>query len=479
MGKQNTRCAAPLFHDIHEECGVFGVYGHPEAANLTYLGLYALQHRGQEGAGICSADGKSLFIEKNMGLVADIFSEKKLKKLPGHAAIGHNRYSTTGSSSLKNVQPLIANHARGSIAIAHNGNLINSDQIRATLEAEGALFHSSSDSEVILHLIARSKKSDKHERIIDALKDVRGAFSLLFATEDEIIAVRDPYGVRPLALGELDGAYVLSSETCAFDLINAKYIRDVEPGEMIIINKKGMQSIAALKSSCLAHCVFEFIYFSRPDSYIFNHTCVNTIRKSFGRQLAKDSPVDADLVIPVPDSGVPAAIGYAAESGIPFDFGLIRNHYVGRTFIEPRQSIRHFGVKIKLNPIRDLLSGKRVVVVDDSIVRGTTSKKIIKMIREVGGAKEVHLRISSPPTVAPCFYGIDTPTRQELIASSHLVEEIRKYITADSLAYMSVEGIKSIIPEPQNYCSACFDNHYPITFRKESVSQMEFAFSSN
>jgi amidophosphoribosyltransferase len=479
MRKHNIRCAGQLFHDIHEECGIFGVYGHPEAANLTYLGLYALQHRGQEGAGICSADGKNLYIEKNMGLVADIFSEKKLKKLPGHAAIGHNRYSTTGSSSLKNVQPLIANHSRGSIAIAHNGNLINADQIRARLESEGALFHSSSDSEVILHLMARSKRSDAHERIIDALKDVRGAFSLLFAGEDEIIAVRDPYGIRPLALGELDGAYVVSSETCAFDLINAKYIRDVAPGEMIVINKRGLHSIEALKSSRLAHCVFEFIYFSRPDSYIFNHTCVNTIRNNFGRQLAKDSPVDADMVIPVPDSGVPAAIGYAAESGIPFDFGLIRNHYVGRTFIEPRQSIRHFGVKIKLNPIRDLLAGKRVVVVDDSIVRGTTSKKIIKMIREVGGAKEVHLRISSPPTIGPCFYGIDTPTRQELIASSHMVEEIRKYITADSLAYMTVEGVRNIIPDPQNYCMACFNNNYPITFRKESVSQLEFAFSQN
>jgi amidophosphoribosyltransferase len=479
MGKQHIGCAGRLFHDIHEECGVFGVYGHPEAANLTYLGLYALQHRGQEGAGICSADGKSLFIEKNMGHVADIFSEKRLKKLPGHAAIGHNRYSTSGSSSLKNVQPLIANYSLGSIAVAHNGNLVNAEQMRLKLETDGAIFQSSSDSEVILHLIARSKKHDPYERIIDALKDVRGAFSLLFAREDEIIAVRDPYGVRPLSLGQLDGAYVLSSETCAFDLINATYIRDVEPGEMIVINKHGLQSIAALKSSRLAHCVFEFIYFSRPDSYIFNHTGVNTIRNNFGKQLAKDSPVDADIVIPVPDSGVPAAIGYATESGIPFDFGLIRNHYVGRTFIEPRQSIRHFGVKIKLNPIRDLLNGKRVVVVDDSIVRGTTSKKIVKMIREVGGAKEVHMRISSPPTIGPCFYGIDTPTRQELIASTHMVEEIRKYITADSLSYMTLEGIKGIIPTPQNYCAACFDNNYPITFRKEGIAQMELAFSTN
>jgi amidophosphoribosyltransferase len=479
MEKQHIQCLRPQFHDIHEECGVFGVYGHQEAANLTYLGLYGLQHRGQEGAGICSADGKALHIEKSMGLVADIFSEKRLKRLPGHAAIGHNRYSTAGSSVLKNVQPLVANYSRGSIAIAHNGNIINADQLRARLEADGAIFQSSSDSEVILHLIARSKKDDPYERIVDALQDVRGAFSLLFAREDEIIAVRDPYGVRPLALGQLDGAYVLGSETCAFDLINATYIRDVKPGEMVIINKDGVRSITALKSSCLAHCVFEFIYFSRPDSYIYDHICVNTIRRNFGRQLAKDSPVDADIVIAVPDSGVPAAIGYSAESGIPFDFGLIRNHYVGRTFIEPRQSIRHFGVKIKLNPIRDLLNGKRVIVVDDSIVRGTTSKKIIKMIREVGGAKEVHMRISSPPTIGPCFYGIDTPTRQELIASTHLVEEIRKYITADSLAYLSLDGLKSIIPHPENYCTACFNNNYPITFQKENTAQMEFAFSAN
>jgi amidophosphoribosyltransferase len=479
MNKKQIGCIRSHFHDIHEECGVFGVYGHQEAANLTYLGLYALQHRGQEGAGICSSDGKILHIEKSMGLVADIFSEKRLKRLPGHLAIGHNRYSTAGSSALKNVQPFLANYALGSIAIAHNGNLVNADQLRDKLEKTGAIFQSSSDSEAILHLIARSRKDDPYERIIDAMQEIRGAFSLLFAREDELIVVRDPYGVRPLALGQLDGAYVVSSETCAFDLINATYLRDIEPGEMLIINKDGLKSFNVIKASRLAHCVFEFIYFSRPDSYIFNHTCVNTIRNSFGRQLAKDSPVDADIVIPVPDSGVPAAIGYAAESGIPFDFGLIRNHYVGRTFIEPRQSIRHFGVKIKLNPVRDLLNGKRVVVVDDSIVRGTTSKKIIKMIREVGGAKEVHMRISSPPTIGPCFYGIDTPTRQELIASSHLVEEIRKYVTADSLAYMDIKGLWSIIPHPENYCAACFNNNYPIKFRKDSVSQMELSLSLN
>lgn len=464
-------------HDIHEECGIFGVYNHPEAANLTYLGLYALQHRGQEGAGICSSDGKNLYTEKALGLVADIFSEKRLKRLPGHSAIGHNRYSTAGGGGLKNVQPLVANYALGTIAVAHNGNLVNVEMLKQRLEAEGAIFQSTSDSETILHLIARSKHDDPYERIIEALRKVSGAYSLLFLRENELIAVRDPYGVRPFSIGKVDGAYVVASETCAFDLIGAEYVRDVEPGEMVIINQDGLRSIKALHSPRKAFCIFEFIYFARPDSYIYNHVCVNTMRKMMGWQLAKESMVDADIVIPVPDSGVPAAIGFAEESNIPFDFGLIRNHYIGRTFIEPKQSIRHFGVKIKLNPVRDLLQGKRVVVVDDSIVRGTTSKKIVKMIREVGGAKEVHMRICSPPTVGPCFYGIDTPTRQELIASSHLVKEIKKYITADSLAYISLEGLKSIVPHPENYCSACFDNNYPIKFPKENMEQMELALS--
>src|SRR5271157_474649 len=437
------RCYRPPalpFHDIHEECGIFGVFNHPEAANLTYLGLYALQHRGQEGAGICSSDGKDLHCEKSLGLVADIFSEKRLKRLPGSIAIGHNRYSTAGGGGLKNVQPLMANYALGSIALAHNGNLVNAEQVKSTLEAEGAIFHSSSDSEVLLHLIARSRYENPYERIIEALRSVSGAYSLLFLRESEMIIARDPYGVRPLSIGTVDGAYVVASETCAFDLIGAEYIRDVEPGELVIIDHNGLRSVTALQSTQKAHCVFEFIYFARPDSYIFNHSCVNTVRKSLGRQLALESYVDADIVVPVPDSGVPAAIGFAEQANMPFDFGLIRNHYIGRTFIEPKQSIRHFGVKIKLNPVRDLLQGKRVVVVDDSIVRGTTSKKIVKMIREIGGAKEVHMRICSPPTVGPCFYGIDTPTRYELIASSHMTEEIRKYITSDSLAYLSIDG---------------------------------------
>jgi amidophosphoribosyltransferase len=464
-----------MFHDMHEECGIFGVYGHPEAANLTYLGLYALQHRGQEGSGICSSDGRHLFLEKSRGLVADVFSEKRLKRLPGHTAIGHNRYSTAGSSVLRNVQPIVANFALGTLAIAHNGNLVNATELRESLENEGAIFQSSSDSEVIVHLIAHAKGDDFNERVLHALKQINGAFSLLIMREKELIAVRDPYGVRPLSLGVKDGAYIVASETCAFDLIGATYIRDIEPGEVFIMGEQGLRSLR-LNYIKKAFCVFEFIYFSRPDSNIFGGVNVNEMRKEFGRQLARESHTEADLVIPVPDSGVPAAIGFSEESKIPFDFGLIRNHYVGRTFIEPKNHIRHFGVKIKLNPVRQLLEGKRLIVIDDSIVRGTTSKKIVKMLREGGGAKEVHLRISSPPTIGPCFYGIDTPTRQELIASSHLIEEIKKYVTADSLTYLSLQGLKGIIPDPHNYCTACFDNQYPISFPGEHLEQMEFLF---
>jgi amidophosphoribosyltransferase len=465
-----------MFYDIHEECGIIGIYGHPEAANLAYLGLYALQHRGQEGAGICSSDGRQLFLEKSMGLVADIFSEKRLKRLPGYMAIGHNRYSTAGTSVLKNVQPIVANFALGSLAIAHNGNLVSAIDLRTSLEAEGAIFQSSSDSEVIVHLIAHSKGNDFYERVAHAITQISGSFSLLILREKELIAVRDPYGVRPLSLGVKDGAYVLASETCAFDLIGAAYIRDIEPGEVLVINDKGLESLKIFNSHRKAFCVFEFIYFARPDSNIFGGQNVNEMRKEFGRQLAIESNIEADLVIPVPDSGVPAALGFAEMSKIPFDFGLIRNHYVGRTFIEPKHSIRHFGVKIKLNPVRKLLEGKRLVVIDDSIVRGTTSKKIVKMLREGGGAKEIHLKISSPPTISPCYYGIDTPTRRELIASTHLLEEIRKYITADSLSYLSLEGLKKIVPDSHNFCTACFDSDYPISFPGEHLKQMEFLF---
>jgi len=465
-----------VIYDIHEECGIFGIYGHPEAANLTYLGLYALQHRGQEGAGICSSDGRQLFLEKSMGLVADIFSEKRLRRLPGYLAIGHNRYSTAGTSALKNVQPIVANFALGSLAIAHNGNLVSSPDLRASLEDEGAIFQSSSDSEVIVHLIAHSKGYDFYERVIYAIKQISGSFSLLVLREKELIAIRDPFGVRPLSLGQKDGSYVIASETCAFDLIGATFIRDIEPGEVLIINEQGLTSLKPFHSLRKAFCVFELIYFSRPDSNIFGGLNVNEMRKNFGRQLAMESNTDADLVIPVPDSGVPAALGYSEQSKIPFDYGLIRNHYIGRTFIEPKNNIRHFGVKIKLNPVRKLLEGKKLVVIDDSIVRGTTSKKIVKMLREGGGAKEVHLKISSPPTIGPCYYGIDTPTRSELIASSHLIEEIRKYVTADSLSYLSIEGLKNTVPDAHNFCTACFDSDYPISFPGEHLNQLEFLF---
>jgi amidophosphoribosyltransferase len=458
---------------FHDECGVFGIFGHEEAANMAYLGLHALQHRGQEGAGICSSDRKHLYIEKSMGLVADIFSEKRLKRLPGDIAIGHNRYSTAGSSVLKNVQPIMVNFSLGSLAIAHNGNLVNALELKKELEEQGAIFQSTSDSEVIVHLIASSRAGGLYERITDAVGKLYGAYSLLLMTEGELIAIRDPYGFRPLSIAKLDGAYVVASETCAFDLIGAKYIRDVEPGEMLIINKDGLKSLKLLHAPRHSFCIFEFIYFSKPDSYIFGNLNVNQIRKELGRQLARENPVDADLVIPVPDSGVPAAIGYAEESKIPFEFGLIRNHYVGRTFIEPQQAIRHFGVKLKLNPVRQLLEGKRVLVIDDSIVRGTTSKKIVKMIKEGGGASEVHLRISSPPSIGPCFYGIDTPTRKELIAATHTVDEIRKYTTAESLSYLSLEGLLKVVPNPSEYCTACFDNKYPVFSPEEKTEQME------
>jgi len=459
-----------MFDKFHEECGVFGIYGHADAANLTYLGLYALQHRGQESAGIVSSDGKKLYSEKSMGLVADIFTEDRIKKLPGHAAIGHNRYSTTGDSVSINIQPILVNFAMGGLAIAHNGNLVNAGILKAELEAYGSIFQSTMDTEVVIHLIAQSRLPNLHERIVDALQHVQGSYSLLLLAEDGLIGLRDPHGFRPLVLGEVGGAYVLASETCALDLIEATYIREIEPGEMVVINGAGIQSTFPFKKENPSHCIFEFIYFARPDSYVFGQN-VYTIRKDFGRQLARETDVAADVVIPVPDSGVPAALGYAEEAGIPFGLGLIRNHYVGRTFIEPRQAIRHFGVKIKLNPVRDVLKGKRVVVVDDSIVRGTTSKKIIKMIRNAG-ASEIHMRISSPPTMFPCYYGIDTPTRQELIASSHNIEEIRKYITADTLGYISLEGVRKVVDRPINYCVACFSGDYPVPFPGEKMLQL-------
>ena len=460
-----------MFDKLHEECGIFGIAGSKDAANMTYLGLYALQHRGQEATGIVSSDGKNFYQEKGVGLVSDLFNKERLGNLKGTLAIGHNRYSTTGENHLKNVQPIMVNFALGMLALAHNGNLTNAAFLRDELEAYGAIFQSTSDSEVIIHLIAQSRQKDIMARLTEALHRVKGAYSLVILTEQGLIAARDPYGLRPLSLGRTKDAWVLASETCAFDLIDADYVRDVEPGELILINQDGLTSCKPFPKIDPAFCVFEYVYFSRPDSRVYDHN-VYEIRKNLGRQLARETMVPADIVIPVPDSGVPAALGYAEAGNLRYETGLIRNHYVGRTFIEPEQAIRHFGVKIKLNAVADVLKGKRVVVVDDSIVRGTTSRKIIKMIRHAG-AREVHLRISSPPIISPCYYGIDTPTRSELIASSHSIEEIRAYITADSLAYLSMEGMLEAVPHKTNkYCTACFSGNYPIPFTQEEVVQI-------
>jgi amidophosphoribosyltransferase len=442
-------------------CGIFGVMGHPEAANLAYLGLYALQHRGQESAGIACSDGEVITFHKEMGLVADIFSEDILARLPGHTAIGHVRYSTTGSSELKNAQPFVVDFESGSIAVAHNGNLVNAHVLKQELEVGGSIFQSTMDTEVIVHLIARSKRGRIEERIVDALSQVRGAYSLLFITRDKLIAVRDPRGIRPMVLGKIKGGHVVCSESCALDLVEGELVRDVEPGEMIVIDQRGLQSSHPFFPAPPHFCVFEHIYFARPDS-IFGGVTVYDVRKRLGAELARAHPVDADVVIPVPDSGVPAAIGYSEESGIPFQMGLIRNHYVGRTFIEPQQSIRHFGVKIKLNAVKGVVEGKRVVVVDDSIVRGTTGRKIIKMIR-AAGAREIHVRISSPPTSFPCYYGIDTPLRRDLIAATHNLEEINTYLTSDTLGYLTIDGLRACIPgDGSGYCDSCFSGDYPV-----------------
>jgi amidophosphoribosyltransferase len=456
---------------FHDECAVVGVYGHKEAANLAYLGLYALQHRGQESSGIVSNDGEQFHWEKGMGLVADVFTRDRLKRMPGRSAIGHNRYSTAGSSDLKNAQPLVVNFAFGNLALAHNGNLINAQMLRNELEAYGAIFQSTSDSEVIIHLIAQSKESLLLDRIFDALNQVRGAFSITLLIDNGLVVARDPRGFRPLCLGRIKDAWVVASETCAFDLIGAETIRDIEPGELVVLDDKGLHAYHPFPKVKPAMCIFEHIYFARPDSKIYGNN-VYAARKALGRQLAKESHVPADIVIAVPDSGTPAALGYAEGANIPFEQGLIRNHYVGRTFIEPEQRIRHFGVKVKLNAVPEILEGKRVVVVDDSIVRGTTSRKIVKMLRHAG-AKEVHMRISSPPVISPCFYGIDTPTKKELIGSTHSIEEIRKYITADSLAYLSLEGLLAAAPgNGERYCNACFTENYPIPFTKAEELQL-------
>jgi amidophosphoribosyltransferase len=450
-----------MLDKFHDECGVVGVFDNPEAANLAYLGLYSLQHRGQESAGIVASRGGKLHLEVGMGKVADVFTDNRLERLHGHMALGHNRYSTAGDSAVHNAQPCLINYSEGSLALAHNGNLVNARSIRQQLVSQGAIFQSTNDSEVIVHLMAQAKEGSFADRAATALKQVKGAFSLLLMTDSEMIAARDPNGFRPLCLGKLDSSYIVASESCVFDLVEGEFIREIEPGELLLINKDGLTSYFPFQKTEIKQCVFEHIYFSRPDSFLFNQSVYES-RKKMGRALAQEYPADVDLIVPVPDSGVISALGFSEESGIPFDMGLIRNHYVGRTFIEPQSQIRHFGVKVKLNAVKPVIEGKRVAIIDDSIVRGTTSRKIVKMIREAG-AKEVHVRISSPPILHSCFYGIDTPNRGELIASQHDLEGIREYLGADSIHYIGVEKLLSIFNDDRNnFCTACFDGNYPV-----------------
>jgi amidophosphoribosyltransferase len=458
--RETCSCAECVDDAPHDECGVFGVFGDREAAKLTYLGLYALQHRGQEGAGIACAKDGALMVDKGLGLVADVFKPHKLARLEGELAIGHVRYSTHGSSTLKNVQPLTVDYAKGPMALGHNGNLVNAKQIRQRLEDEGAIFQATTDSEVVIHLIARSKEERFCHAVIDALKQVVGAYSLLATNGREVVAARDPLGFRPLWIGRLGGAYVFASETCALDIIDATWLREVEPGEVVAATPEGLESFKPFPAAKPRPCIFEFVYVARPDSSIFGRS-VDEVRKQLGRNLAKEAPVEADAVMAVPDSSNQAALGYSHESGIPFEMGLIRNHYVGRTFIEPDQQIRDFGVKVKLNPARNVIEGKRVVLIDDSIVRGTTSRKIIKMLRRCG-VKEIHFRISSPPIINSCHYGIDTPEQSKLIASSRSVQDIKEYLGVDSLAYLSVEGMVDATGLTlDDFCLACFNNDYP------------------
>jgi amidophosphoribosyltransferase len=445
---------------FHDHCGVFGIFGHPEAAKMAYLGLYALQHRGQESAGIASTDGANIHVHKSLGHVQEIFTPEVIAQLPGAAAIGHTRYSTAGDTSLMNAQPVVIDCNKGKLALGHNGNLTNALEVRRRLEHRGSIFQTTSDTEVIVHLIARSSPRNLSGAIADALNQVEGAYSLLLLTRDEIYAIRDPRGFRPLCLGRLNGAWVAASETCAFDLIDAEYVREVEPGEMVRISRSGLESIRFAPEKSHQYCIFEHVYFARPDSVVFGRP-VNESRERLGRLLAQEHPADADLVTPVPDSGVPAAIGFAAESGIPFQMGLIRNHYIGRTFIEPEQAIRDFGVKLKLNPVRRMLEGKRVVLVDDSIVRGTTSRKIVRLVREAG-ATEVHVRISCPPTISPCYYGVDTPRREELIGANNSVEQIRQFLGADSLGYLSLKSMRAAVKDTEGkFCTSCYTGSYP------------------
>lgn len=466
---------------FREECGVVGVWNHPEAANIAYLCLYALQHRGQEGAGVVSlrqGDPARFTVHRGIGLVADVFGDFDFSQMDGSCAVGHNRYTTAGHHHLANVQPFFSEIAPGKIVLAHNGNLINADDLRKKLIQDGAIFSSTSDTEAIMHLLAHGPKAvPRVETVISALQQVKGAYSLVLLFDDRMFAVRDPNGFRPLAMGELDGGIVFASETCAFDLIGAKYVRDVEPGEIVeVTGKNNVQSYFPFGLNKESPCIFEYVYFARPDSDVFSRN-VYPIRKNMGRVLAQENPVDADLVIPVPDSGVPAALGYSQETNIPFEFGLIRNHYVGRTFIEPKQSIRDFGVKIKLNPNAKLIAGKRLVVVDDSIVRGTTSRKLVKMLREAG-AREVHMRISAPPTIDPCYYGIDTPQKSELIAAQKSIDEIAAYLGVNSLAYLSLEGLyRAVDSAPGKFCDACFSGNYPIGIGKSNRIQQTELFN--
>ncbi len=454
-----------------DECGVFGIFGHPRAVELTYLGLRALQHRGQESSGIVASDVEKFTYHHGMGLVHSVFTTEVLANLKGHIAIGHNRYSTAGESTLENAQPLVRNYKQGPLALGHNGNLVNASQIRNHLENAGSIFSTNLDTEVIFHLIAHSRKQILEDRIIDALRSIEGAYSFVCMDKNTLIGARDAHGFRPLWLGRLNDAYVLASETCALDVIEAEPIREIEPGELIFIRPHGIKSLRFhQKQPELAQCIFEYIYLARPDGMMFAQS-VNGTRREFGRQLAREHPVKADVVIPVPDSATIAALGYAEESGIPFDLGLSRNTFVGRSFMNPTQDIRELMVKVKLNPVRDVLRGKRVVLVDDSIMRGTNSRKLIKIVRQ-GGATAVHLRIASPPNKFPCFYGVDTPTRGELIASSHTIEEIRKYIRADSLGYLSIDGMLKSVKSPEDFCTTCFDGKYPIPFVEQPSEQL-------
>lgn len=450
---------------MKEYCGLVGIYGHKEASMLAYLGLYALQHRGEESCGIITSNGKRIFQHRAMGTVSDVFDKASLKKLNGHLAIGHVRYSTTGASTLKNAQPFVINYKKGAIAIAHNGNITNSLELRNKLEADGSIMQTNMDSELIMHLLVKSKSQGIEDSLAGVLPKIRGAYSLLMLTRKQLIGIRDPYGFRPLCIGKLGKSYVLASETCALDLINARYVRDVEPGEIVIIDESGLKSVKPFPPTRQASCIFEFIYFARPDSNIFTKNVYLT-RKRLGRTLAKEHPAHADFIMPIPDSGTYAALGFSEESKIPIEMGMIRNHYIGRTFIQPSQHTRDFNVKIKLNPIKDVLKDKKVIIVEDSIVRGTTSRTRVKTLREAG-AKEVHMRVSCPPIISPCYYGIDFPTAKELIASRYSVEEIRKFIDVDSLKYLSLNGmLKSTLLPKGNFCTACFTENYPETIKR-------------